>query len=349
MKKVIILVLFLDLLVSCKSTQIAKVNFFTSVQIDTILIDKISIRAITVSSDKVWYAADKNRVGLLSLAGATKTESKINKDSLKLEFRSMAQTSNSIFVLSVGNPALLYKFSKELTFKKIVYEEHDEKVFYDSMKFWNDTEGIAVGDPIEDCLSIIITRDGGETWTKISCNNLPKLVNGEAAFAASNTNIVCKGNATWIVSGGKKSRVYYSPDKGITWSVYETPIVQGKAMTGIFTADFYDEKIGFIAGGNYDKPNQNFENKAITTNGGKNWKLVGENKGFGYASCIQFIPNSNGKKLVCVGTSGLFYSKNKGESWKQLSSDSSLYTLRFINDSTAIAAGKDKVIKMIFK
>jgi hypothetical protein len=349
MKKVIILVLFLDLLVSCKSTQIAKVNFFTRVQIDTILMDKISIRTIAVSSDKVWYAADKNRVGLLSMTGANKMESKINKDSLKLEFRSMAQTSNSIFVLNVGNPALLYKFSKELTLKKIVYEEHDEKVFYDSMQFWNDTEGIAVGDPIEDCLSIIITRDGGETWIKISCNNLPKLVDGEAAFAASNTNIVCKGNATWVVSGGKKSRVYYSPDKGITWSVYETPIVQGKSMTGIFTADFYDEKIGFIAGGNYDKPNQNFENKAITTNGGKNWKLVGENKGFGYASCIQFIPNSNGKKLVCVGTSGLFYSKNKGESWKQLSSDSSLYTLRFINDSTAIAAGKDKVIKMIFK
>ncbi len=349
MKKVFVLSIFLILFISCKSIQIAKVNFFTRVQIDTILIDKISIRSITVSSDKVWYAADKNRVGLLSLAGANKMESKINKDSLKLEFRSMAQTSNSIFILNVGNPALLYKFSKELTLKKIVYEEHDEKIFYDSMQFWNDTEGIAVGDPIEDCLSIIITRDGGETWTKISCNNLPKVVDGEAAFAASNTNIVCKGNATWIVSGGKKSRVYYSPDKGITWSVYETPIVQGKSMTGIFTADFYNEKIGFIAGGNYDMPNQNFENKAITTNGGKNWKLVGENQGFGYASCIQFVPNSNGRKLVCVGTSGLFYSKNKGKSWKQFSSDSSLYTLRFINDSTAVVAGKDKVIKVIFK
>jgi photosystem II stability/assembly factor-like uncharacterized protein len=349
MKKVIILILFLDLLVSCKSIPIERVNFFTSIQIDTILFDKISIRALSVSSDKVWYAADKNRVGLLSLANASKMEFKINKDSLKLEFRSMAQTTNSVFVLNVGNPALLYKFSKDFTQKKIVYEEHNKKVFYDSMQFWNDKEGIAVGDPIENCLSVIITRDGGETWTKIPCNNLPKVTDGEAAFAASNTNIVCKESATWIVSGGKKSRVYYSPDKGITWSIYETPIVQGKAMTGIFTADFYNDTIGFIAGGNYEKPEQNSQNKALTINGGKTWKLVGENHGFGYASCIQFVPNSKGKQVVSVGPSGLFYSKDKGNTWQQLSLDSSLYTIRFLDNVTAIAAGKNKIIKVAFK
>jgi photosystem II stability/assembly factor-like uncharacterized protein len=215
------------------------------------------------------------------------------------------------------------------------------------MQFWNDNEGIAIGDPIDNCLSIIITRDGGETWTKTSCDKLPKVFYGEAAFAASNTNIIIKENSTWIVSGGKRSRVFYSPDKGISWSVYETPIVQGEAMTGIFTADFYNDKIGFIAGGNYEKPNQNFQNKALTTDGGKTWKLVGENQGFGYASCVQFVPNSNGEQLVSVGTSGLFYSKDKGTTWQQLSSDSSLYTIRFVDNVTAISAGKDKIVKIV--
>ncbi len=348
MKKASILLLLSIVLISCKPTQTSKTTFFTSVKIDTLLIDKISIRPITISLDKVWYAADKNRVGFLSLVDANKMERKINKDSLKLEFRSIAQTTNSIFVLNVGNPALLYKFSKNLVQKKLVYEEQNEKVFYDSMQFWDDNEGIAVGDPIENCLSIIITRDGGETWTKIPCENLPKVVEGEAAFAASNTNIIIKKNNTWIVSGGKKSRVFYSPDEGISWSVYDTPIIQGEAMTGIFTADFYNEKIGFIAGGNYEKPNQNFQNKALTTDGGKTWKLVGENQGFGYASCVQFVPNSNGEQLVSVGANGLFYSKNKGTTWKQLSSDSSLYTIRFVDNVTAIAAGKDKIIRVRF-
>jgi hypothetical protein len=28
------------------------------------------------------------------------------------------------------------------------------------MQFWNNKEGIAMGDPIADCLNVIITRDG---------------------------------------------------------------------------------------------------------------------------------------------------------------------------------------------
>ncbi len=348
MRKTYFLLTFFVLFISCKLLQESKSTFYNSVKIDTLLKDKISIRPISVSSDKVWYAADKNRVGYLSLMNANKMERTINKDSLKIEFRSSAQTSNSIFVLSVGNPALLYKFSKNLVHKKLVYEEHNEKVFYDSMQFWNDNEGIAIGDPTENCFSIIITRDGGETWQKLPCEKLPKLADGEAAFAASNTNIIVKGNSTWLVSGGKKARVFYSPDKGITWMVYDTPIVQGATMTGIFTADFYDNNIGFVAGGNYEKPNQNFQNKALTTDGGKTWKLVGEQQGFGYASCVQFVPNSNGKQLVSVGASGLFYSKDQGKTWSQLSTDSTLYTIRFINDFTAIAAGKDKIVKLEF-
>ena len=158
-----------------------------------------------------------------------------------------------------------------------------------------------------------------------------------------------KGNQTWMVSGGKKSRIFYSADKGKSWKVFETPIIQGQAMTGIFTADFYDAKNGFIAGGNYEKLTQNFGNKAITNDGGKSWKLIAEKKGFGYASCIQYVPNSNAQQLVSVGASGLYYSSNAGEKWSKLSNDSTLHTIRFINDSTAIAAGKNKIIRVNFK
>jgi photosystem II stability/assembly factor-like uncharacterized protein len=331
-------------LISCKSKQI----IYTSVKIDTLFTDKISIRPITISDDKVFYAADKNRVGVIDLNKNSRNEYVIEKDNLKLEFRSIAQTSSSIFIANVGNPAFIYKFSKDLQQKELVYEEHNEKVFYDSMQFWNDQEGIAVGDPIENCFCMLITRNGGATWTKVTCSNLPDLAEGEAAFAASNTNIVIKGGKTWIVSGGKKARVFFSSDKGKTWSVNNSPVIQGEAMTGIFTADFYNEKIGFIAGGNYEKPNQNFGNKALTTNGGKTWDLVSENQGFGYASCVQFVPDSKGEQLVSVGANGIYYSSDKGNSWKQFSSDSSLFTIRFINKSTAIAAGKDKMVRLDF-
>jgi hypothetical protein len=64
---------------------------------------------------------------------------------------------------------------------------------------------------------------------------LPKL-SIEAAFAASNTNIIVKGDHTWLVSGGLKSAYFTQIKERL--GLLTTPIIQGKAMTGIFTADF---------------------------------------------------------------------------------------------------------------
>lgn len=352
-RKVFVMVLFLSSLSTIQaqnSNENKKVkNIFSVIEVDTLFKDKISIRAILFDERKIWYSADKGRFGFYDLKSNKKFEKAITKDTLKIEFRSIAKTSKYIYVLSVANPALLYQIAKDGSEVKLVYQENDKKVFYDSMQFWNEKEGIAVGDPITDCLSIIVTHDGGNSWTKIADSKLPKVFEGEAHFAASNTNIVIKGNDTWIVTGGKKARVFYSADKGNIWKAYETPIVQGKQMTGIFTADFYDAKVGFVAGGNYEVPNQNFENKAVTLDGGKNWNLIAENQGFGYASCVQYVPNSNGKGLVVVGGTGLFYSSDGGTTWTQFSKDPSLFTIRFLDDTTAIAAGYNKVIRIRFK
>lgn len=353
MKRLFFILLSFSFLMSCKEKEVEAAENeaipFASATVDNIFTDSISLRAILIDSGKIWYAGNKGKYGYFDLNNKKDFNGHIAKDTLKLEFRSIAKTASHLFILNVGTPALLYRISKDGSEIKLVYQEKHEKVFYDSMQFWNDKEGIAMGDPTDNCLSVIITRDGGATWQKLPCDKLPKVEEGEAAFAASNTNLILKGNNTWMVSGGKKARVFYSPDKGNTWEVFNTPIVQGEAMTGIFTAAFYDSKNGIIAGGDYEKPNQNFGNKAITSDGGKTWKLIAEQKGFGYASCVQYVPNSNGKQLVSVGASGLQYSSDAGENWKQFSTDKDLYTIRFIDDSTAIAAGKNKMVKVGFR
>ena len=347
MNKLVLIVVGI-VLFSCKSIHFVENRNAVTVTLDTLLQDKISIRALVLDHDKVWYAADQSRFGCIDMKTNQKKEIKLPSEK-NAEYRSMAQTEKYVFILKVGNPALLYKISKEDLSYELVYQENHDKVFYDSMQFWNDKEGIAIGDPIGGGFSVITTRVGGVSWQKMPSDRLPHLEDGEAAFAASNTNIVIKGKTTWLVSGGKKARVFYSSNKGKSWSVVETPIVQGKQMTGIFTADFYNSSVGFISGGNYEVLNQNFDNKAVTHDGGKTWKLVAQNQGFGYASCIQYIPNSRGKGLICVGASGIYYSDDGGSSWNQWSTDSSLYTIRLLNDYTAIAAGKNKMIRIRFK
>lgn len=346
MIKIVQLFVLIFCICNCKS--VVNADYKQMVKTDTLFQDKISIRAISVTKDTVWYAANKGRVGYINLKNNKKYEIVIPSTS-NIEFRSIAINNHSILVLSVGNPAVLYKLSKDLTQKELVYEEQHEKVFYDSMQFFDDKNGIAIGDPITNCFSIILTHDGGKTWSKLPCETLPKLYDGEAAFAASNTNIVVKADKVWVVSGGKKARVFYSENKGKTWQVYDTTIIQGEAMTGIFTADFYNEKTGIIAGGNYEKPNDNDQNKAITTNGGKSWKLIANQEAFGYTSCIQFFPDSKGKKLISVGASGIYVSNDKAKSWHKISDDNTLFTIRFIDKHTVIAAGKDKMIRLCFK
>jgi hypothetical protein len=62
------------------------------------------------------------------------------------------------------------------------------------MKFWNDKEGIAMGDPNRSS-SIIVTR-WGIHGTKFQQNESPEIADGEAALWQANTNIVVKGNNT---------------------------------------------------------------------------------------------------------------------------------------------------------
>lgn len=344
-----VLLVWIIVFFGCENTQneVSKETCFTQVDIQNILIDSISIRAIELKENYLFYAGNHGKFGYLNLKNPQdKIQHQVLHDAVYPEFRSVASTSESDFILSVANPALLYKVNRSGVVS-LQYQEIDSAVFYDSMTFWNAEEGIAMGDPTDDCLSIIITRDGGKTWKKIACDNLPKAAEGEAAFAASDTNIEVVGNKTWLISGGTKSRVYYSPDKGKTWSIQEIPLVEGKATTGGYSIDFYNGKIGVIIGGDYTQMQKNERNKAITFNGGKTWELMAKGENPGYKSSIQFVPNSGGKEIVAVGPTGISYSCDTGKTWRELSKEG-FYTLLFLNDSVAYAAGKHRISRLVF-
>ena len=316
-----------------------------TISVKTYKIDSISIRAIYAKNkDTLYFAGSNGRIGTTTDGGNTWNINTLTfHDSIKPHFRSISKTKNALFALSIANPALLYKIDDT---KKIVYTENHEKVFYDSMKFFsNGIDGIAVGDPTSDCPSIITTNDGGNTWTKISCEQLPKFEEGEAFFAASNTNIKIINNIVWIASGGKKARVLKSSDKGKTWEIYTTPIVQGNGPQGIYSIDFYDENNGIIIGGDYSKPNDNCKNKAITSDGGKTWQLIADNENPNYKSCVQYVPEGDGKEIFAVGKTGISFSNDAGKSWKKLS-DEGFYSIQFIDKNTAWLSGNEKIAKL---
>ena len=365
MKKIIYLIFGISLIIGLGSCGVGKYKVaskpeaktFSSVTIDTLIEDEtLNVRAIeVVDSVGLAYLTSDGKFGMYFNNDAPEFDAikkafpiQIKHDTITPNFRALAIADNKGYGLSIGSPALVFNLDVDLHKNTVVYQENHEKAFYDSMAFWNENEGIAIGDPTDDCLSVIITRDKGKTWTKLSCDVLPKAKEGEAAFAASDTNIAMVGDKTWVATGGKASRILYSPDKGYTWQVFDTPIIQGLETTGIYSIDFYDENNGFAVGGDYTKADNNVANKIRTLDGGKTWQVVADGVGPGYRSCVQYVPNSNARQLVAIGFKGIDYSSDAGTTWTHLSDDG-YYTLRFLNDSTAYAAGNKKISKLTFK
>jgi len=334
---------FLFLLGCTKEYQPRKIE---KVTIDAFKIDSSSIRAIQVTArNSVSYAGSNGAIGFTKDNGASWQTLNISyQDTIIPNFRSFAFNGTDYFALSIGNPALLYKISNGKATLK--YVEKNPKVFYDALTFFEDNlHGIAVGDPTENCASILTTSDGGETWSKVPCENLPKIFEGEAFFAASNTNIKTIDSTVWIGSGGNKARILKSTNYGKTWQVFETPIIQGNGPQGIYSIDFYDKNNGIVIGGNYAEPLENTANKAITANGGETWTLIADRQNPNYKSCVQYVPNTNGKEIFAVGKTGVSFSNNSGATWKEVSKDA-YYTIQFIDKNTAWLGGEQKIGKL---
>src|SRR5690554_6030224 len=109
--------------VSC--TNKAEVEY-NSVKITPVFIDSLSIRAIQpLDENRVWFAADKGKVGLID--GDTPKLAIIKYEDTLLHFRSLAATSDAVFVLSIANPAVLYKIGFNGTEATNIEEVYNEK------------------------------------------------------------------------------------------------------------------------------------------------------------------------------------------------------------------------------
>ncbi|WP_341221698.1 oxidoreductase [Polaribacter atrinae] len=346
MNRIIIFIFTFLAFVSCANHyQPREINAIT---IKEFKIDSVSIRAIEViNKNEVIYAGSNGDIGFFSDIDKPMVLEIKYQDSIRPNFRSIAANNKAVFALSIGNPALLYHLSDGKATLK--YTENHEKVFYDALQFFDDNlHGIAVGDPTENCASILLTSDGGDTWSKIKCANLPVFEDGEAFFAASNTNIKTMGSTVWIASGGKKARILKSDDFGHTWQIYNTPIVQGNGPQGIYSIDFADKNNGIAIGGDYSNPLENNANKAITKDGGLTWTLVANGQNPNYKSCVQYVPKTNGKEIFAVGKTGVSFSNNGGLTWVAVSKEA-YYAIQFVDKNKAWLSGNNKLGKLVLK
>jgi photosystem II stability/assembly factor-like uncharacterized protein len=148
-----------------------------------------------------------------------------------------------------------------------------DSAFIDGIYFWNDSIGIAFGDPVTypgtGPFIILRTTDGGTTWNDISSSS--PSVTGQYGLTEVFDAV---GSHFWFPSVSDSSYtvapryLFHSRDRGLTWEKLSVP-----ANFGNFCVAFSDTSNGLITNWR--------NNTARTTDGGKTWSVRSNGVGWG--------------------------------------------------------------------
>jgi len=308
----------------------------------TILNDKISIRALELYDGKIWYSGTDSKFGFVDLKNP-KDQKQIKLSEKKLQFRTLDQNKESFFAINIESPAQFFKIDKKTLKPQIVFTDTAKTAFYDALHYVNEDLAYAFSDSDKDNnLKLAVFNSKGKNKWYLIENEL-KLNPGEAAFAASNTNIASTKNYLWIATGGKASRILRLTFKREKFEIFNTPFIQGESSQGMYSIDFANDKFGIAVGGDYTKQDANANNIATTNDGGETWQIQASEKNAGYTTCVRIKPNSKGKEIISVGDQHISYSSDFGKTWKKISDEKGFFVCKWADKNTVVLAGKDKI------
>ncbi|MFZ0580348.1 MAG: hypothetical protein WAN72_15630 [Candidatus Acidiferrales bacterium] len=236
----------------------------------------------------------------------------------KLDFRGIpAFDAQRAYVMSSGegDKSRIYETIDGGTNWKLEYTGQRKEIFLDALACDNSSaECMALGDPVDGKFLLLAATDG-EHWKELPRDGMPAALPNEGAFAASGTCLVFGGSEITFVTGGPAARVFRSSDHGKSWTVAETPIAHGNASSGIFSILLHgDDEV--VVGGDYKAPDRGRGTAAYSSDGGKTWKLAGQQPG-GYRSAVARV---DGVTLAAVGPNGEDISEDGGVHWKHTDS-----------------------------
>lgn len=269
---------------------------------------KASLRGLSAASDEVLWAAGSNATVIRSVDGGSSWENCGPQGYPNLEFRSIhAWDATTACIASAGTPAIILLTENGGTSWKQVFAANSAAAFFDGLQFWDDDHGIAFSDPVDGHLLIVETDNAGRTWTPISSDVLPSVVQGEAGFAASNSSIcVGKNGAVWIGTGGvelSKSRIHVRPSWKDSWQVSECPLPSG-AAEGVFSIA-QGGNLLIAVGGDYRPEASSKLTASLSHDLGLTWSAA-KHPPAEFRSAVVAMPIGEG--FLCVGPTGTSYS-----------------------------------------
>lgn len=287
-----------------------------------------NFRAVSAANRRVVWAGGTQGTFIRTTDGGQTWQAGRVPGADSLDFRDVHAVDERMAYLMSSGPAergqaRIYKTTDGGQSWQLVYETRQTGVFFDGMDFYGRREGVVFSDPVNGKWFILRSSNGGRTWKQLPPETLPPVLPGEAAFAASGSNLILRGyqiqthryRHVWIASGGAASgRIFYSRNFYRRWRVVDTPI-PGGPTAGIFGLWFSPGgRRGMAVGGDYKAENAESQNVAVTRNGGRTWQAATPTNPPGLKEGIGKL----GRRLIVVGPSGSCFTDDWGRSWTKI-------------------------------
>ncbi|GAA3003509.1 oxidoreductase [Streptosporangium longisporum] len=270
-----------------------------------------------VSRDVVWASGSEGTV--LRTADGGRSWSDVGPPGTEaLQFRDVeALGPREAVVLSIGEGAdsRVYRTDDAGRTWAETFRNDEPRAFYDCMAFFDREHGLAMSDPVDGRFRILSTGDGGRSWRVLPSDGMPAALPGEAGFAASGQCLTTSGERdVWLATGGAdRSRVFHSRDRGLTWTVSDTPIPAADPARGVFALAFRGPRHGIAVGGDYRPDQQSPMAAALTRDGGRTWRPAASAPP-AYRSGVTWLPFPP-FAAVAVGPSGSDVTLTSGRTW----------------------------------
>jgi photosystem II stability/assembly factor-like uncharacterized protein len=269
-----------------------------------------SLRGVSVIDSKIVWASGTEGTFLRTTDGGLTWKSGLVSGASKLDFRGLqAFDANHAILMSSGPGELsaLYETHDAGKTWSLIKTNPDPKGFFDAIAFASPDRGVVLGDPVDGEFVILTTSDAGHTWLRLGFRALE----GESAFAASNTSLDIGTPDVWIATGARV--IHLASDGTRCCRAASTPIRHDSDGAGIFSIAFSDAKHGIAVGGDYAKPREPTANIAVTVDGGATWTTPNGTPPRGYRSAVAWLPQH--KLWITTGPTGSEYSRDNGRNW----------------------------------
>jgi hypothetical protein len=296
----------------------------------------VSIRGMAVpNKNTIWASGSKGSIAK-SVNGGSEFEWLQVKGYESRDFRSIhAWDDKEAIIVAVAAPAIILKTKDGGATWYKVYENSDTLMFLDAIHFKDSSNGLVVGDPINNQIFLLSSNDKGENWNEVPTSYFKTpLEKGEAFFASSGSNIAQLSKADFLVSGGLRSRLW------INGEAINIPIIQGGKTTGANSMAISPNGNNLmIVGGDFMKDTSRLQNavglKQLLR---KSKWVISRSLGHpnGYRSGVEYITDSI---LIACGTTGVDISINQGKSWELISTESFHVVRKQPNTKAVFLAG----------